>query len=343
MRTSMEVAGLRVRTGWERLPSGLTHRDVADVAVDRDDRVYLFVRHDSQVLVFDRDGRHLRAFGRGMFKMAHGITVDGDGCVYCVDNLDHTVRKFSPRGELLLTLGTSGIGTATGIRPGEPVSVHSVERVRHPGPPFNGCTDVAVTDDGDLFVSDGYGNCRVHHFSATGELLGSWGEVGSDPGQFRLPHAIVLTGDGRLLVADRENDRIQIFDQGGTFLGQWTGLQRPTDIAVAGDGRVFVSELWRPKGNRGFLRDDSGLDQPSQVAVLDASGAVLGRWGASTTAKNAPGNFIAPHGLTFDSRGNLYVAEVTYSFALRPGWVPADHASHQLQRFDPVDASEGDR
>ncbi|MDQ7907516.1 hypothetical protein RB614_23635 [Phytohabitans sp. ZYX-F-186] len=197
-----EVAGLRVRSGWERLPPGLTHRDVADVAVDRLDRVYLFVRYDSQVLVFDRDGRHLRSFGRGMFRMAHGITVDGAGCVYCVDNLDHTVHKFSPRGELLLTLGTPGIGAATGIRPGDPVSVHSVERVRHPGPPFNGCTDVAVTDGGDLFVSDG---------------------------------------------------------------------------------------------------------------------------------------------IAFDSRGSLYVAEVTYSFAVRPGWVPGDHASHQIQRFDPVDASEADR
>ncbi|WP_432839788.1 peptidyl-alpha-hydroxyglycine alpha-amidating lyase family protein [Dactylosporangium sp. CA-092794] len=336
MFTTAEGAGLRVLGAWERLPPGLTHRDVADVAIDpRDDTVYLFVRHDSQVIAFDRDGRYLRHFGRGLFTMAHGITVDGEGCVYCVDNADHTVRKFSPRGELLLTLGTPGTGAPTGIRTDEPVRIHSVERVRYPGPPFNGCTDIAVTADGDMFVTDGYGNCRVHRFSAAGEPLGAWGEVGSGPGQFRLPHAIVLDGAGRLLVADRENDRIQIFDRTGRYLGEWTDLQRPTDVAVAADGRIFVSELWRPKGNRGFVGDDPGRDRPSRLTVLDPSGAVLGRWGASTGAKNAPGNFIAPHGLAIDSRGSLYVAEVTYTFALAPGWVPADHADHQLQRFDP--------
>ncbi|WP_213451312.1 peptidyl-alpha-hydroxyglycine alpha-amidating lyase family protein [Rhizomonospora bruguierae] len=332
MHTSAASLGLRVNGAWERLPPGLRHRDVADVAVDSHDRPHLFVRHDSQVLVFSREGEFQYAFGNGLFRMAHGIAIDGEDCVYCVDNLDHTVRKFSPRGELLMTLGTPGIGSDTGIDPDAPVRVHSVERVRHPGPPFNGCTDVAIDGNGDILVSDGYGNGRIHRFSATGELLDSWGEVGSGPGQFRLPHAIAIAPDGRLLVADRENDRIQIFDGGGGYIGEWTGVQRPTDLAVAADGRVFVSELWRPAGNHGFV-DDITTDRPGRISVLDASGEVRVRWGASTGDKNAPGNVIAPHGLCLDSHGDLYVAEVTYTFAVAPGLVPADHADHQIQKF----------
>jgi sugar lactone lactonase YvrE len=326
--------GLRVRPGWPAFPAGLAHRDVADVAVDSADRVHLFTRHDSQVVVFDRDGGFVRCFGAGLFRMAHGIAIDGEDCVYCVDNVDHTVRKFSPTGELLLTLGTPGVAAETGKRAAGPVVIHGVERVRYPGPPFGGCTDVAIAANGDLFVSDGYGNCRVHHFSPTGELLHSWGEVGEGPGEFRLPHAIVSTVDGRLLVADRENDRIQVFAADGTFLDAWTGLQRPTDLAVAADGRIYVSELWRPPGNRGFVDGtDAALDQPSRMSILDSDGRLLGRFGASVTDRAAPGNFVAPHGVCLDSTGALYVAEVTYTFAIATHLVSPDHAEHQVQKF----------
>jgi sugar lactone lactonase YvrE len=329
--------GLSPDDEWERLPAKLSHRDVAAVAVDDQDQVYLFTRHPSQVLVFRADGTFVRNFGEGLFAMAHGLEVDGEGCIYCVDNLDHTVRKFSPHGELLRTFGVQNQPSDTGFAPGAPFEIHSVEGVTHAGPPFNGCTDVAIGAGGDVYVSDGYGNCRIHHFDAAGELLDSWGEVGSGPGQFRLPHAITLTGDDRLLVADRENDRIQIFGLGGGYLGEWGGLQRPTDVAVADDGRVFVSELWRPVGNTGFVSDDRDEDLPSRMTVLDAGGRPIARWGASRTAKNALGNFIAPHGIALDRRGDLYVAEVTYTFALMPGWVPEDHARHQIQKFHHAD------
>ena len=335
------AAGYRVLPAWEKLPDGLRHRDVADVAVDSADRVHLFTRHDSQVLVFERDGTFVRDFGRGLFSMAHGIAIDGEDCVFCVDNKDHTVRKFSPDGELLMTLGTPGVGSDTGFDPGAPVTVHSVESVSRPGPPFHGCTDVAVADDGEVFVSDGYGNCRVHRFSASGELLGSWGEVGSGPGQFRLPHALTFTPEGRLAVADRENDRVQFFDRSGAFLGEWTGLQRPTDLAFGPDGRAFVAELWRPPGNRGFVAGgDPGTDRPSRMSVLGPDGAVDARWGASTVDRKAPGNFVAPHGVAFDSTGDLYVAEVTYTFGIEAGRVGEDHADHQLQKFVPTPEQE---
>ena len=330
----MTAPGFAVVDGWEKLPDGLRHRDVADVAVDSADRVHLFTRHDSQVLVFSRDGTFVRDFGRGLFTMAHGIAIDGEDCVYCVDNKDHTVRKFSPAGELLLTLGVPGACSDTGYDESVPPAIHFVETVSRPGPPFNGCTDVAIAPDGEVYVSDGYGNCRVHRFSAAGELLGSWGTVGSGPGEFRLPHAITFAPDGRLAVADRENDRVQFFDRSGGFLGEWTGLQRPTDLAFAPDGQAYVAELWRPPGNRGFVPGpDPAEDQPSRMSVVSPAGAVVARWGASTVDKAAPGNVVAPHGVAFDSAGDLYVGEVTYTFGIQAGRVGEDHADHQLQKF----------
>lgn len=325
--------GFRPDLTWEKVPPGIEHRDVAAVAVDSADRVHLFTRFDHQVLVYTADGSFIRSWGKGIFKNAHGIRIGPDDAVYCVDNGDHSLRKFTPDGELLLILGNPGMPSDTGYQADQPVRIHPVERVRYPGPPFNGCTDLAIAPTGDIFVTDGYGNCRIHHFSPHGELLHSWGEVGAGPGQFRLPHAICMSADGRLFVADRENDRIQIFSTDGDYLGEWGDLQRPCSIAFAPDGTMFVAELWRPVGNRSFVRDDGPVDLPSRMSVLSPDGKVIARWGGSATDKAAAGNFIAPHSVTIDSQGNLYVAEVTYTFAIKTGLVSADHAAHQVQKF----------
>ncbi|GAA0981518.1 peptidyl-alpha-hydroxyglycine alpha-amidating lyase family protein [Acrocarpospora macrocephala] len=318
---------------WERLPDGLRHADVTAVDVDADDRVYLFTRFDHQVLVYERDGTFVRSWGLGLFTMPHGLTVGPDGAIYCVDAGDHTVRKFTPDGELLLTIGTEGIPSDTGYTSTGPARVHSVERVRHPGGPFNRCTALAVAPDGDLYITDGYGNCRVHHFTPDGELIHSWGEIGTGPGQFHLPHCLDITPDGRVLVGDRENDRIQVFDTTGKFIEAWTDVRRPCALTVAPDGTVFVAELWRPKGAKSFVHGEMTEDHPARLSVLGQDGGVLERWGDSTQDRAAPGNFIAPHGIALDSRGDLYVAEVTYSFAVRPGLVDQSCASHQLQKF----------
>ena len=318
---------------WEQRPADISHRDVAGVAVDAADQVYLFTRYDHQVLVYTPAGQFVRAWGAGTFTNAHSIRVGPDGAVYCVDNGDHSIRKFSQDGELLLTLGVPGTRSDTGYRTDLPVLIHNVETVAKPAGPFNGCTDITIGPDGDIFVSDGYGNCRVHHFSADGTLLHSWGEVGSGPGQFRLPHGICLTPDGRLLVADRENDRIQIFRTDGGYLGEWDDIQRPCSLAITGGGDVVVAELWRPADNRSFVTDTIGTDQPGRISLLSLDGEVIDRWGASGTDRAAEGNVIAPHSVAVDSTGSVYVGEVTYTYGIKMGRVPEDHAPHQIQKF----------
>lgn len=327
---------------WEQQPATVSHRDVAGVAVDAADQVYLFTRYDHQVLVYSADGKFLRAWGNGTFTNAHNVKIGPDGAVYCVDNGDHTVRKFTPDGEPLLTLGVPGSPADTGYRTDIPVNIHNVESVARAGRPFNGCTDIAVGPDGDIFVSDGYGNCRVHHFSADGTLLASWGEIGSGPGQFMLPHGICLTPDGRLLVADRENERIQVFRTDGRYLGEWTDIQRPTSIALTPAGDVVVAELWRPADNRSFVSDTLGTEQPSRMSLLSPDGAVLDRWGASLDDKKAEGNVIAPHSVAVDSAGNVYVGEVTYTYGVKLGRVPEDHAPHQVQKFTATQATRAE-
>jgi len=225
--------------GWEQLPPGYAHRDVAGVAVDGEDRVFLICRGDHPIIVYDRQGRFLRSWGAGDFTYrTHGITVAPDGTVWCTDDGNHTVRRFTPEGKQLATLGTLNTPSDTGYDGQDYLTI------RQPAGPFNRPTNLAVGPRGDLYVSDGYGNCRVHRFSPSGELKQSWGVPGTGPGQFYLPHGIAVAADGRVFVCDRENDRIQIFSPDGEYLTEWTDTQRPTHLVFDQRGRAYVSELW---------------------------------------------------------------------------------------------------
>ncbi len=310
--------------GWEQLPSGYAHRDVAGVAVDGEDRVFLICRGDHPIIVYDQKGRFIRSWGEGDFTLrTHGITVAPDGTVWCTDDGNHTVRRFTPEGKLLMTLGTMNTPSDTGY---DGKDIMSVKRAAGP---FNRPTNIAVGPKGDLYVSDGYGNCRVHQFSPTGELKRSWGEPGTGPGQFYLPHGIAVAADGRVFVCDRESDRIQIFSPDGEYLSEWTDTQRPTHLVFDARGRAFVSELWWYQGQ--VSRRHGTMERPTfgRVSVYDEDGSVLARWGKRDMA--APGGLVGPHGLAVDSRGDVYVSEVTWTFGVSRGHAP--DGTHTFQKF----------
>jgi len=315
-----------VAEGWEQLPAGWEHRDVAGVATDSKDRVYLYCRADhAPVVVYERDGTFVGAWGEGQFSpRPHGITIGPDDSVYCVDDGGHVIKKFTTDGKLLLTFGTQDTPSDTGY------DGSNVATVAQAGPPFNRPTNLAVAPNGELYVSDGYGNCRVHRFAADGTLLQSWGEPGTGQGQFMLPHGIWVLGDGRVLVADRENDRIQVFTPDGEYVEEWTDVQRPTALYSGADGLVYVSELWWRPGQRSFRNGEITSERYARVSILDDRGKMVGRF-ATESDPCAVGNLCAPHGLWVDSRGDLYVGEVTYTFGVSRGAVPAD--CHSFQKF----------
>lgn len=311
---------------WEQLPPGYVHRDVDGVAVDSRDRVYLLTRGDARVIVYEPDGTFITAWGEDIFTpRTHGITIGPDDAVYTTDDGDHTVRKFTPDGKQLMVIGTPGVASETGYDAKE-----GLPSIARSGPPFNRPTGIAIAANGEIYVSDGYGNARVHRFTPEGELIQSWGEPGTGPGQFNLPHGICLTDDGRVLVADRENDRIQFFSSDGEYLDQWTHVQRPTDICIDQDGLIHVSSLWWRVGEKSFTNGPIRHDLPGHINVFDPEGNVLLRWVSADRC--APGNFLAPHSLCIGSNGDLYVGEVTYTFGVSRGVAPPD--CHTFQKFE---------
>jgi sugar lactone lactonase YvrE len=265
----------KVAEGWGKPPRGWEWGWIPAVACDSQDRVFVYSRSEHPLVIFDRDGNFLASWGEDILKDAHGIYIDADDNVYCIERNTHCVRKFSSDGELVMTLGT----------PGQPATEE--------GDPFNRPTDLAIASTGELFVSDGYGNARVHKFSPDGELLLSWGERGSGPGQFALPHCVRVDKYDRVWVCDRENNRIQIFDTDGRFLTEWTGLLRPDTIYFdPDDDVVYVAELTH------------------QVSIYTLDGELITRWGG-TRPSDRPGEFLgSPHGIWMDSHGDLYVGEV---------------------------------
>jgi DNA-binding beta-propeller fold protein YncE len=314
----------QVEVGWEQLPPDWSFVEVAGVATDSADRVYVFNRGEHPVIVFDRDGRFLSSWGEGMFQRPHGIAIGPDDAVYCTDDLGHAVYKFTTGGELLATLGTPGKPSATGA------VGFDYRTISESGPPFNLPTNVAFAPDGSLFISDGYGNARVHHFSVDGKLLASWGAPGEGPGQFNVPHGIAVDRQSRVYVADRENSRVQVFTGDGKLVAIWTDVARPMQVFVGSEGQVFVAEVGWRAGRFPWQTPPPGEVPGARVSIFDSEGRLLVRWGGAGDPC-APGEFFAPHDLTIDSRGDLYVGEVVMSAGGKRGEVPA--SCHVLQKF----------
>lgn len=263
----------RAVEGWGRGPEGREFGGVVPaVATDSRDRVYIARRKPPAILVYDHQGRFLASWGEDVLKNPHSVWISKEDKVYVADVEDHTVRTFTPEGKLLATLGTPGQKGA-------------------PGMPFNQPTWAVLAPSGEMFVSDGYGQQRIHRFSAAGRLLHSWGQKGDAPGQFALPHCLRVDPRGRVLVLDREpNHRLQAFDMEGNFLVEWTDLEAPNDIYIDRDEIAYIAE------------------GPHRVSIWTLDGELLARWGEKG---DAPGQFAdSPHGIWVDSHGDLYVAEV---------------------------------
>jgi len=316
-------AGYVAADKWAKSPSWLTWREVAGVACDSRDRVFVFNRGEHPVAIFERDGTFVRTWGEGLFERPHGIFIGADDAVWCTDDSGHVVQRFTPEGKLLLTLGTRGKPSDTGATS---VDFRTIVRA---GPPFNYPCNIAFSPEGEIYVCDGYGNARVHRFSPDGRLLQSWGTPGTGPGQFNVPHGIAVDREGTVYVADRENSRVQLFSLDGQYISEWTDVARPCQIFIDKAHNFHVAEL----GFRAGMWP--GTSAPAEASggrfsIFDRQGKLLARWGGGANPC-AAGDFFAPHDVWVDSHGDIYVCEVVWSAGGSRGLVPAD--CHSLQKF----------
>ncbi|MDH3205991.1 MAG: peptidyl-alpha-hydroxyglycine alpha-amidating lyase family protein [Gemmatimonadota bacterium] len=302
----------RLVDDWAQLPGGREMGAVGKVTVDPDGRhIWAVIRCDAPgdqfgwecldsdldpIIKFAPDGRVVESFGSGLFIWPHGIDVDGNGNVWVTDAVGtaripagdtrgHQVIKFSPTGEVLLRLGTPG--REGGGRTG-----------------FTSPADVAVADNGDVFIADGHnnvGNNRVVKFTNDGRYIMEWGKTGYAPSEFRALHAIDIDANGRVFVGDRSNNRIQIFDQAGTHLTTWTQFGRPSGIAFDRNGRILVADsesddVQNPGWEMGIRIGDAQTGWVSEFIVY--------QWGDPRSTAGNGAEFVA-----VDVDGNLYGGE----------------------------------
>jgi DNA-binding beta-propeller fold protein YncE len=255
-----------VLTSWGNLPAGLTWGGASQVSTTPDGQIVIFRRANPAFFVLNPDGTFVTSWGDKMYRLAHGIRIDRDGYIWASDNADNFIQKMTPDGKVLMTLGKPG---ATGDNNSEDA--------------FDGPADVFVAPNGDILVADGYRNSRVVRFSRDGKYLGKIGSVkGAEPGQFNLPHAVVVDSKGRIIVADAENSRIQVFDWNGKFLEQWTNFPaKPRGaLYIAPDDTLYVSHV--DTESITIMKDGKVLDSITKVG-------------------------LRPHGLTVDRKGDIYV------------------------------------
>ena len=287
--------GYQVDESWPAGKSAYPWKAMPGIAIDAEGLIWTVNRGEMPVQVYSPDGKLVTQWGKDYFISPHQIKIGRGGAVWVVDSHAHAVYKFTREGDKLLTIGIPG-------QPGDDDT-----HLKMP-------TDVIESPSGDLFISDGYRNNRVVHCNARGRFIRTWGELGVEPGQFSLPHAIDMDSRGRIYVADRNNCRVQVFSQRGKFLAEWKNLCMPWTVRVTSKDEVYVCgaspSQWRS--------DDVQLGIPPKdqvVLKLDTTGRLLSWWHFPSGPDEVdmgvkPGELSWVHGLAVDAEGNLYLGDI---------------------------------
>ncbi len=254
----------KVSDDWASMPPGAKWGVTSAVTSDASGTIYVIRREEIPIFAFSR-GRLVAQFGQGLYTWPHGIRIDREGHLWTVDGQDNVIYKMDPRqnNKILMTLGRRG------------VSGESPET-------FNRPTDVAFAPNGDFFITDGYGNARVVKYARDGRFIKAWGSRGTAQSQFNTPHTIAIDSRNRVVVGDRNNSRVQVFDMDGIFIEMWTNLGAPYGMAIAKDDTLYVSDA------------DAGK------ITVSRSGKVL----------DVIENLGRPHLICLDPSGAIYMADV---------------------------------
>ena len=289
--------GYRVDPAWpsEKPPGGEWTAAMSSVALGPDGNIWTFNRGKIPIQVYTPQGKLVRFWGEGMFKNPHSIRFDSAGRLWVIDTLSHTVRNFSLEGKVLMTVGTLDQPGADETHMNQP-------------------NDVAFAPNGDLYVSDGYGNDRVVVFDKNGKFVRSWGKLGNGHGELSQPHSIALDSKGRVYVADRNNARIQIFDPRGKFLAEWKNIITPWHLVITKNDEIYVCGsspmLWSqipatqaalatpPKDQVIMKLDTEGRIQQLLVIPMGENG------------KEKPGDLNWVHSMAVAEDGTFYFGDV---------------------------------
>jgi len=263
--------GYRVVPDFFHAPAGIGIGEASGVAVNSKGHIFLFQRAEPMLAEYDENGTYLRSVATGLFVHPHGLRIDNEDNLWTTDDGSHVVLKLSPEGRVLLVLGRKGVAAEADWL-------------------FNQPTDIAFGRNGEVYVSDGYGNSRVVKFDREGNFLKAWGKYGTGPGEFNLPHSVAVDAQGNVYVGDRENQRIEIFDADGNFLKQWTGIGYPYGLFISADQHVWMI--------------DGGYDR---IVELDTNGKIIGALGEPG---HAPGQFAWGHFLAIGKDRKIYAADV---------------------------------
>lgn len=262
--STLDANAYKLQEGWGERPAGMEWGGVISVDRDGDGNIVVFRRAEPPILKFTPAGKFLGGMSEGLVEQAHGFDIDKDGFLWATDQRAHLLHKLSPKGEVLMTLGKKGLA---GDGPDT----------------FGAPCDLTVASNGDIFVADGHANSRVVKLSKDGTFIKAWGTKGQATGQFNVPHSIAMDSKGRLFVADRSNNRIQIFDQDGKFLDAWTQFGTPSGLYIGADDDLYVA------------------DSKQGIFVGSAKDGSVTALIPGTTAE----------GVTVDADGNVYAAEPT--------------------------------